>query len=428
MKRTLFTLIVCATAISSVFAQVEDETVFQPTQVIGRRINENGEISMTMESEFIYEENGKLSRFEIPAYLLTTNYAYSGNYLTQESTFHHGGHPNFYETANFTYENGQIKTVEHLMGQMGSNQYWLYTYYDDGRLARKDQKIDYEDYHMHWLYDYEDEGKTVIESYWTSWVSEGMLLRQRTVHQYDDSYNLISSHSESYNVEGELTSTVLTVYAYTSSGKKELETTLSLMEGEWVNSSIVRYAYDEQDRIAEQLDGIWDAENGEWDYRKRIAYETSEDGQTCTVSFYKKVDDDWEWDVFNCQPIFFGSYLQSQQRALGFYSYEPLMGFARINQFEITLVEMNRPTYWNVKESQDLSCGVYPNPGHANLYVDAPIENAVIRIYNLQGQLLQVKSFDFRTEINSESWPSGMYVWEIWHDNKREVKGKWVKE
>ena len=104
------------------------------------------------------------------------------------------------------------------------------------------------------------------------------------------------------------------------------------------------------------------------------------------------------------------------------------MGFARINQFEITLVEMNRPTYWNVKESQDLSCGVYPNPGHANLYVDAPIENAVIRIYNLQGQLLQVKSFDFRTEINSESWPSGMYVWEIWHDNKREAKGKWVKE
>ena len=71
---------------------------------------------------------------------------------------------------------------------------------------------------------------------------------------------------------------------------------------------------------------------------------------------------------------------------------------------------------------------VYPNPGSDNLKVETPVEDAVIRFYNLQGQLMLARPFDFSTEISAEDWPSGMYLWEIWHDSQKEACGKWVKE
>ena len=253
-------------------AQVCVDMMLQPTHVIGRRINTDGEITKELVSDFIYQENGKLLHYEFPEYALTGNFYYSFDYLIQESVFHQGGHP-FYETSNFSYENGQIRTIEHLMSQMGASQYWLYSYYDDGRLARKDQMEEGDDdFHMHWLYDYTDDGRTVIESYWTSWVSQGMLLRKKTTSQYDDEYVLQSSLTESYNVAGELTSTQLTIYTYTLNGMIEKETTQTLTDGEWINTSIVEYGYDIYNRIAERIEGIWNAELGEWVDTKKITF------------------------------------------------------------------------------------------------------------------------------------------------------------
>ena len=71
---------------------------------------------------------------------------------------------------------------------------------------------------------------------------------------------------------------------------------------------------------------------------------------------------------------------------------------------------------------------VFPNPGRDKLKVESSAENSVIRIYNLQGKLVLTKPFDYSTEINAESLPSGLYVWEIWHDNQKVANGKWVKE
>ena len=425
MKKALLTLIVCGMAAGTAFAQFTEETVFQPTQVVGRRINENGEITMTLQSEFTYRGNGKLFRFEIPGYLLTTTYSFDGNYLTNEHTFHQGGHPNFYEDTNLTYENGQVKTLEHIMGQMGSCLYWLYTYYEDGRLARKDEREDYDDYHKHWLYDYENEGKTVIESYWTSWVSQGMLLREKTVYEYDDSYKLLSSLTENYNIEGELTKATLTTYAYTPNGNKESVVKQTLSEDEWVNTSIVQYVYDEQDRLTEQLDGIWNAENGEWKFKKRITFETSEDGQIYTISFYKKSGEGWAWDIFDGQTIFFESYLKSQQTALGFYYYEPLMGSANINQFEITLEEFERPIYWDEKELQQLLHGVYPNPTTGIIHIEG--ENASeVRVFNMLGQV--VKTIQNTNEVSLEGLPQGVYLLRVTMEGGKVFSDKIIKE
>lgn len=409
-------------------AQVIVESFLQPTHVIGRRINADGEITKELVSDFIYQENGKLMRYEFPEYALNANFYYTFDFLMQESVFHQGGHP-FYETTNFSYENGQIRTIEHLMSQMGTSQYWLYSYYGDGRLARKDQKEEGDDdFHKHWLYDYADEGRTVIESYWTSWVPQGMLLKKKTTSQYNDEYVLQSSLAESYNEAGELTSTRITMYTYTLNGMVEKETTQILTDGEWMNTSIVEYDYDIYNRIAERIEGTWNAELGEWVDTKKITFDFSEDGQLYTVSFYKKVNEEWQWDVFNNQTVLFGSELESQQRMIGYMAYEPMNEPGDVNQIEFTLVETNKPNYMGEEENQHLSYGVYPNPGRDKLNVVAPKENSIIRIYNLQGKLIRVRPFDFATEINTEKLSSGIYLWEIWHNTQKQASGKWVKE
>ena len=367
--------------------------------------------------------------YEFPEYAINASYTYSGDFITEEQVFHQGGHPLFYETNLYTYENGQVKTVSHLMSQMGPSVFFVYNYYDDGRLARKDQKSDDDDdYHMHWLYEYEDEGKTVIESYYTSWVSQGMLLRKKTTSQYDDNFILISAYTENYNESSELTSTTQTYYTYTSSGLLEKAITQTLTDDEWVNNSITQYAYDGADHIAEQLDGIWSAENNDWNFNRKITFETSENELTYTVSFYKKNGNDWVWDTFNNQTVLFGSNLKAQQRALSYMVYEEMNGHGNINQLVFTLEEMNEPIYLGADENNYAKCCVYPNPGTGSLKVEAPVENAVIHFYNLQGQQVLARPFDFSTEINAEALPSGMYLWEIWHNSQKQASGKWVKE
>ena len=80
------------------------------------------------------------------------------------------------------------------------------------------------------------------------------------------------------------------------------------------------------------------------------------------------------------------------------------------------------------EENQELTCGIYPNPGSTNVRIESPYENAVVRFYDLQGKLVKARLFSFSTDINAENWPSGIYVWEIWHDNQKTASGKWLKE
>ena len=326
-----------------------------------------------------------------------------------------------------------MRTKAHLWSAMESNEYWVYDYYDDGRLKRIDQKDEFDDdFHMHWLYDYEDEGRTMIENYWTSWVSQGLLLRKTTTSHYDDAFYLLDKTIESYSVEGELTQKTLTTYTYTPSGKEESEVTQTLTEGEWANTGIIRYVYDENDKVIEWQVGTWSEDTGDWELTKRATYEFDEEALTYTVSFYKKDGEEWGWDAYyfyltDPQPVFFESHLKEPEHALRFYGYDG-SDSEYIGQFVFTLVEMNEPNYEGTEENQELTCGIYPNPGSTNVRIESPYENAVVRFYDLQGKLVKARLFSFSTDINAENWPSGIYVWEIWHDNQKTASGKWLKE
>lgn len=429
MKRSLLLSIICTMAAAIGYAQSTDGTVFQPTHVVAKRINAQGEVTKEMPADFNYDANGKLTGFCFPEFCINSIYTYNGDYLMKASTRHSAGHPIFYDVFNYTYENGQVKTKNHLWGAMNESEYWVYEYNGDGQVERIDKKGEYDnDYHQHWLYEYADESKTKIENYWTSWATQGMILRKTTVFHYDEAFNLISKLTESYSVEGELTLTKQTIYAYSENGKEESEMTQTLLDGEWVNTSIIKYVYDDEDRIIERLDGTWDETNDDWDISRRIDFSYSEDGLQYTVSFYKKSGDEWVWDMFNYQTVLFGANLKLQQAAVEYMIYEEMNEPGRINQLVFTLTETNEPTYEETAENAKQTFSVYPNPGTSRVHIEAQTEGAVVRFYDLQGKLMKAKMFDFNTSIDSENWPSGIYLWEIWHDNQKETSGKWIKE
>ena len=433
MKNSILSVIIAVMAIGVGHAQIKEGMIAQPTHIVGKRIDAGGEVTSTLEADFTYNEDGRPQNFTIPDYSLSTYYVFTDEYLSEESTWHNNGHPQLHETLGYTYEEGKVKTIA-ITWSHGYDypQYWEYNYGEDGRLVRKDYMhgiLGFDDFSYHYLYDYENNGRTKTENLWIGTGSaQEWVLRERTVYQYDGEYRLLTKHFEDYSVEGELTGAGLFTYTYTPSGKLDTQVTQTLADGEWVNSHIMHYVYGSDEQVLEQQDGSWSAETSEWVINKRVVFELSDDGTTYTVSFYKKSGEEWVWDIFDNQTILFGSALQNQQRTMRFYQEEIYNGMGRINQFEITLIYTNEPEYLGTDDNGQARCSIYPNPGSGNLKVEAPMEDAVIRFYNLKGQLIQARPFDFNTEISPENWPSGMYLWEIWHDNNKEACGKWVKK
>ena len=433
MKKALLSIIgMMAAAIG--YAQFIDGTVMQPVSVVARQFDESGQLIQEIPSSYTYSEDGKLTGYELPGHSLTSTYSYNNDLLMREHIRHEGGWPVYDEAFHYTYENNRVKTKSHLWSQMNESEYWVYEYDSDGRVERIDHKGEYDDdYHQHWLYEYEDEGRTRIENYWTSWETQGMLLRKTTIFHYDEAFNLISKHMDNYSTEGELTLITQTIYTYTENGKDESEVTQTFTDGEWVNSDIVRFVYDDNDRVTEWQVGTWSDEMQEWSLIYRATYELNEEENTLTVSFFKRQGEDWIWDDYiyfhsQPQPVFFDSYLKEQEHALRYYGYDDLYDTEHIGQFVFALIETNEPTYVGTKEQEGSACCIYPNPGNGNIRIEAPTENAVIRFYDLQGRLIKAKMFDFQTGINTDDWPTGVYLWEILHENQKEASGKWIKE
>lgn len=427
MKKTAFFLIIAFSALASGFAQ--NEMVFQPTHIIGKRIGPDGVVTKEMVSDFSYDNDGKLTQFDFPEYAVSANYHYTEDFLSQEWIAHQGGHPTFYENNLFTYEDGRLMTKTHLMDQMGISQYWVYSYFDDGRLERIDYRTeDFEYYPIYWLYEYEDDSKTVIESYYTSWATQGTVLRERTTSHYDDDYILSDQLVQKYDATGEPTSTENRSYSYTPAGLLEMCVTQVLTDEQWENSTITQYSYNDEGNPTERIDGSWNLDDEAWRFSKKITFETSEDGQTYTVSFYQRNNDTWVWDTFDHQSLFFSSYLKAQQRAMDYYVYEDMNGEGNINQFEITLELIKKPTYLSVDEKEDVACAVFPNPGKDCITVKTMAEKSVVRFYDLEGRLILAKLFDFQANVSTSNWAKGIYLWEVWNGTQKEASGKWIKE
>ena len=436
MKKLLLSLAICFISINVGFAQFEKGNFAQPTHVVAKQINAAGEITRTLESDFLYDEEGKVVAFEFPQYGLSSAFLYVDKYLLQEGVSHagdpnFGGNPEILEFLVYTYnEEGRIKHIKHEWSEMNSTEDWQYFYDEYGRLKQKDYKDGENEYHQHYLYDYENEGKTKTESYWTSWELEGMKLKKRTISQYDDNFNLNTVHTEIYDLEGEITSTTLVTYTYTPSGKEESQIKQTLTEEEWTNTSIQRYIYDEDDRVIEQQNGTWSVENGSWNINRKVTftYEPQEEGLTCTISFYKKSGEDWVWDVFDNQTILFGSQLKTQQKTLRHFVYEEMNGSGNINQFEFSFSYTPEPIYLDIEEKENMTCIIHPNPTNGIVTITgANLKQAIV--FNSLGQRVATIQGEGETlQIDIANLPVGIYFVNITDSEGRMCVRKVVKE
>ena len=418
------------------FAQYGDDLMLQPTHVIGKRINAAGEVTRILASDFSYNDEGKVVAFDFPQFSLSSAFIYVDDYLRQEGVSHAGGNPNFgsdpeiLEFLVYTYEDGKIKHILHDWSEMNPQEHWDYTYDESGLLIQKNYKeggYGY-DYHQHYLYEYEERSR--IESYWTSWVTQGMKLRKRTVNQYDDDYNLITVHTQEYNLDGDTTSTTLLTYSYTPSGMEESQIMQAQMEGEWANTSIQRYIYDEYDRVVEQQNGTWSAENNDWNITKKItfSYEPQEDSLIYTVSFYKKSGEEWVWDVFNNQTILFGSQLKTQQKTLRHYVYEEMNGSGNINQFEFSFAYTPRPVYMELEGKEFLFCELFPNPTNVQVTITGK-DLKTAEVFNTFGQhVATAQGEGEQMTVDISNLPAGVYFVNITDKDGRKCVRKVVKE
>ena len=431
MKKVILSLAICLMAINMGFAQYGNDLMLQPTHVVGKRINAAGEVTRILESDFSYNDEGKVVNYSFPDYHLTGGYVYRDDYLFSEGFSHSGGHPYFMESFDYTYENSRIKHITHDWDQMNAPQNWEYSYDEEGRLKQKDFCEGYNvEYHEHYIYDYENEGRTKTESYWTSWVTQGMKLRKKTINQYDDDFVLVSVFTQLYSLEGDTTSTTLQTYTYTPSGKEEARATQTLTEGEWANTSIQRYIYDEHDRVVEQQNGSWSEENNDWNITKKItfSYEPQEECMVCTISFYKKSGEEWVWDVFGNQTILFGPELKIQQKTLRFYVYEDMNGQGKINQFEFTLAYTSRPVYMDLEEKENLACDLYPNPANSLITITGK-DLKQAEVFNTLGQrVATAKGEGEQMTVDISALPSGVYFVNITDKDGRKCMRKVVKE
>ena len=71
----------------------------------------------------------------------------------------------------------------------------------------------------------------------------------------------------------------------------------------------------------------------------------------------------------------------------------------------------------------------FPNPGHDNLNIKTDLQSAEIMVFDVLGRMLCNQSISENIiNINTSSWPSGMYLWRLVSDDMVIKTGKWVKE
>ena len=430
MKQSSLTIALEFLALGSGYAQQKKEDTFaQPTHVEGRRINAEGETTRTFVADYTYYDDGKVKLFEFPDFHVVSGYAFDGDYMVSNCTSHASGYPYYMDCLRYTYEEGKIVHIVHSWDQMNAPENWQYTYDEFGRLKQKDYCEGYEvSYHEHYIYEYDDKCNIVTEGHWTSWT--GMKLEKKTVFHYDDSYVLETKLVENYNGTGVMTSSSLTTYTYTPAGDVKEQLTQTLVDEEWVNSSIQRYVFDEQYRVVEQQNGSWSEEDCDWNITKKITfeYEAVEDGYLYTVSFYKKIGEEWVWDVFNNQTILFGSQLKNQQSCLRFFVYEIMAGSGQINQFEFTFVDTPEPNYMNVEDTQQMPCTVHPNPTTGLVTITGKnLKQA--EVLNALGQRVATIAGEGNTfSIDIAKLPAGVYFVTVSDTEGRKCVRKVVKE
>ena len=414
------------------------DSIGYPDHVIGRRYNNAGQVTNEIPSDFSYLPNGILYHFDFPG-TLDCYFSFSEfpSRPSHISTVFPGSHPETTETLNFIYEDDhQIKHYDHYLG----NSYYddindQYDYfYTDHRLYQKDSKC-YEEgewrLYNRIRYSYESGNKIQVDSTFIESYNNNLRLSTVTTIQYDEAHRIQSSQTDTYNASGEITSQTMKTYTYTEFNMTDSIITKALNDNEWVNSEIAHYIYDFKHRVVEYQTGSWSVDDSDWNITKKTIYDFNDEAQKVTISFRKKNDDEWGWDVFSGQSLFNDSNLYEWQRQLNYYSYASY----HINQFEISMhynfTEQNFPilSEWYYTLEWDNNNITYQ---HLEYTADTTIGNErpkiIVRtntIYDRDEVTEVTHEYIFERDGKVYWWNKDMEEFTVLYDYAAEVGDEW---
>ena len=407
MKKLFTTFILLALTTSAVLAQSMKDIIALPYHVTGRNFNASGEVNAQYIADFQYNSEGMLSSFEFPRINLTSQIVYDNHILSNINT--HWYYGDFTWDQVFEFENGLIQ-MEYIREYEATfynedYEYYFYYYNDDGQLIRKEQGYAPNHICNIWTYKYDDQGRTDSISYYISWGCPGYtrlsgiyayhydndLLQEIMIEEYDD-----------INHNYDIWYTKRQIYTYTEEGKLASEIKQTLVDDEWVNNTIHNNLYDADGKIVEQQDGTWSESLNDWNITKKVIHDFSPTDMTYTVSFYKKSGEDWVWDVFRGQTLFFEPELKWQQKEME--------NFLQAHQIEFTMTQTV-----SVDENLENGFAVFPNPANNLLFVETRLIASLqshneYRITNMMGQTLLQGHITAETQqIDIANLPAGMY-------------------
>lgn len=101
-------------------------------------------------------------------------------------------------------------------------------------------------------------------------------------------------------------------------------------------------------------------------------------------------------------------------------------------EMQHAIFKIPKETFDDIDEAHDNGLKVaiaYPNPGKDMLNIRTALQNARVEVYNSLGRLvLNLELLENVTTINTNSWPSGTYIWKVMSNGKVTESGKWIKE
>jgi uncharacterized repeat protein (TIGR02543 family) len=95
---------------------------------------------------------------------------------------------------------------------------------------------------------------------------------------------------------------------------------------------------------------------------------------------------------------------------------------------DITLYAKWTPTT-GIEDKEVSPLKIYPNPTTDNITIILPedMDEAVVKLYDMQGRLLIIKRISHQDFISVSHFPSGLYIYNIKME-ENEIKGKIVKQ
>ena len=405
-----------------------------PDHVIARKYNAENQVTNEYVSDFSYDHNGVLNRYlasDRNCYFSFIEYPSMPSSIT---VYFLGSHPETTETIHFTYEDDhQIRHCDHYLGNSyydELNNHYDY-YYTNHRLYQKDSKSFEDGEWMLWgrnRYAYENGNKTQIDSAYTGSYNN-IRLSTVTTNIYDDAHRLQMTQTVSFNASGEITSRTKKIYTYTANNNTDTIITQTLSDGEWVNSGIAHYIYDFKNRVIEYQTGSWSSENAGFDITKKVLYDFNDETQKVTISFRKKSNGEWTWDVFSGQSLFNNSQLYEWQRQLASYS------SSQVNQFEISMhyntIEQEFPilSEWYYEITDDNGNVTYQ---HLEYQSDTTINNdkakVIVRtnqIYDKKGQIEITHEYIMERNGKAYWWNKELQEFTTLYDYLAEEGDEW---